>query len=97
MEQMFVSMKNKQIRKRYFINILRVIHWNFSKELSKDIFSPSSIRIYHKFIINDTLIIDHVSYLDHHGYYRCYATNKLLGITYEDRSVIYLNVKKNSI
>lgn len=43
------------------------------------------------------MIIDHVSYSDHDGYYQCYATNKLLDIIYEDRTVIYLNVKKNSI
>jgi hypothetical protein len=47
--------------------------------------------------MNDTLIIDHVSYSDHHGYYQCYAINQLLGRTYEDSSVIYLNVKKNTI
>jgi hypothetical protein len=92
-------MKNKQISKTFFINILLVIHWSFNKELSKDIFGPLpiGIRIYHKFNINDTLIIDHVSYSDHHGYYQCYVTNKLLSIIYEDRSVIYLNVKKHSI
>ncbi len=43
------------------------------------------------------MIIDHVSYSDHHGYYQCYAINELLGRTYEDSSVIYLNVKKNTI
>ena len=42
-------------------------------------------------------MIDHVSYSDHHGYYRCSATNRLLGRTYEDSNVIYLNVKKNTI
>ncbi|CAF0765025.1 unnamed protein product [Adineta steineri] len=75
------------------------ISWDFNYDLSNDIFRslPIGIRIDHKFTLNDTLIIDHVSYSDHHGYYRCYATNKLFNITYEDTSIIYLNVKKSSI
>jgi hypothetical protein len=47
--------------------------------------------------MNDTLIIDHVSYSDHRGYYRCHATNKLFDIIYEDKSIIYLNIRKNTI
>ena len=58
---------------------------------------PIGIHISDKYNINDTLIIDHVSYSDHKGYYQCLATNKLLGIIYEDKNVIHLNVKKNTI
>ncbi len=82
-----------------YFYILLAIHWNFNKDLSKNQFGrlPIGIRIYQKFTINDTLIIDHISYSDHHGYYQCDATNKLLGIIYEDRSIIYLNVQKHTI
>ncbi len=82
-----------------FLNIVLVIHWDFSRDLSRDIFLrlPLGIRLDHKFTLNDTLIIDHVSYSDHHGYYRCNATNTLLGITYQDKKIIYLDVKTNSI
>ncbi|CAF1501069.1 unnamed protein product [Rotaria sp. Silwood1] len=76
-----------------------IIYWDFTKDISKNIFNslPIGIRLHHKFIFNDTLIIDHVSYSNHYGYYRCYATNKLLDIIYEDKSIIYLNVRKKTI
>ncbi|CAF1305345.1 unnamed protein product [Rotaria sordida] len=76
-----------------------IIHWDFTKDISKNLFNslPIDIHFYHKFILNDTLIIDHVSYSNHHGYYRCYAINKLFNITYEDKSIIYLNVQKSTI
>jgi hypothetical protein len=83
----------------FFIHVLSVIHWDFTKDISKNIFGPLpiGIRIHRRFTLNDTLIIDHVSYSDHQGYYRCYATNKLIGITYEDKSMIHLKVTKNTI
>ncbi|CAM2698361.1 unnamed protein product [Rotaria socialis] len=81
----------------YGTNVI-AIHWDFIKDISKRFYDPLpvGIRFRHKFTLNDTLIIDHVSYSDHHGYYRCSATNKLLNRTYEDKSVIYLNVQKTA-
>jgi hypothetical protein len=92
-------MKKNEMIKSFFPEILLVIHWDFSKDISKNPFGPLpiGIRIDHRFIPNDTLTIDHVSYSDHHGYYRCYAKNKLIGMTYEDKSIIYLKVKKKII
>jgi hypothetical protein len=81
-----------------FIHDILVIHWDFSPDLSDETFSslPLGIRITYKFILNDTLIIDYVSYSDHRGYYRCNATNHFGDVTYEDRRVFFLNVKKSS-
>ncbi|CAF2663345.1 unnamed protein product [Rotaria sp. Silwood2] len=76
-----------------------IIHWDFTKDISKNIFYslPIGIRFHHKFILNDTLIIDHVSYTNHYGYYRCYATNKLLDITYEDKKKKKSTIRKKKI
>ncbi|CAF3742874.1 unnamed protein product [Rotaria magnacalcarata] len=85
---------NTYTKQRVAINCLAYGTNHISKRFYGPL--PVGIRFRHKFTLNDTLIIDHVSYSDHHGYYRCYATNKLLNITYEDNSVIYLNVQKTA-
>ncbi|UJR30080.1 hypothetical protein I4U23_017622 [Adineta vaga] len=81
----------------YGTNVL--IHWDFTPDLTNKKFSslPFGIRITYRFILNDTLIIDHVSYSDHHGYYRCNATNQFRNQLYEDKRVFHLTVKKGSI
>jgi len=79
--------------------LLLVIHWSFSKDNSKTSFGvlPIGIRISQTYNLNDTLIIEHASYSDHHGYYQCLVTNKLLGRIYEDRLIIYLNIERSSL
>ena len=76
-----------------------MVQWNFGHDLTKALIDPLPIGIHldQKSIRNDTLIIDHVSYIDHHGYYQCSASNRLLGRTFHDHTVFYLNVKKNTV
>lgn len=76
------------------------IHWAFTAtDLSTDDFSrlPLGIRLDHRHTTNDTLIIHRVSHVDHHGHYRCSASNELLGRIYADQRIISLTVQKRRI
>ena len=76
------------------------IHWDFTAtDLSTNNFSrlPLGIRLDHRYTTNDTLIIPRVSHVDHHGHYRCLASNELLGRLYEDQRIISLTVQKRRI
>lgn len=99
MARMCVCIDQIRDKKKLLPCIILVIHWTFSKDnpLNPSNALPVGIHIDRQYNSNDTLIIDQVSHSDHHGYYRCLATNEILHRTYEDRSIIYLNVQKNSL
>ena len=75
------------------------IRWDFTTDPSTNNFTrlPLGIRLAQRLTTNDTLIIPRVSLDDHQGYYRCSASNELLGRSYEDQHIIALTVQKSRI
>ena len=79
--------------------VARAVGWMHGRGLMHLDLKPGNILVTSDGTLtrNDTLIIDHVSSIDHYGYYQCSASNRLFNRIYQDQTVFYLNIRKNSM